>query len=865
MAAAANELQPRDLRAPEGGTALQNWAGMAPGENQMASQTRSGRSASPGTAEPVPGVPSPHQKGVFRKEAEYWTVGCGEQAFRLRDTRGLGYLAHLLRHPGVEFHVLDLFAGIASRREEDETSQSVRGLPRRAENLEKAGIHVSRLGDAGEMLDEQAKVAYRRRLAELREELEGARALGEVERARRAQEEADALTKELARAVGLGGRNRRAASAAERARQSITKAIKAALERIAHSDAALGKTLSRCIRTGNFCAYQPDPDFPIGWEFAAAPAQPADQPTSSADRVPARADHPPAALASPLSLAERTAFVGREPERFAIRAAIDRALNGHGSLVMLGGGFGVGKTRLTMEMAEYSSQFGFRCSVGRCYEGDEPFSYLPFVEIIESNLAQAASLDDYRRQMGDNAAELARLAPSLRRIFPDIPQPPELPPAQRRGYLFQSVSEALAGAARTRSQLYILEDLQWADESTLALLIHLANRVARLPVVIIGIYRDGYTDHNPALGRTLEELIRLGVRPLKLSGLSKDAVAAMLDGLSRRPAPESLVNLIFEESQGNPFFVEELYRHLIEKGKVFDAAGQFRNIESDEIEVPENVRLIIGRRLERLDRNEKRVLAAAAVIGRRFSFQLLTATSQIDADQLFAVIEKAQRLGIIAPISEGPEQPFFFTHELVRQTILAGISAPRRQRLHAGVVQAMELAYPGAVNDRAGEIADHLLKAGPFAGYQTRIHRLPPAGGGAFEAAAFEPARRSFASALAHQGAAGFAESGDLLASLAMAERGLQRRAAMLARLREALEIYLNPNDRKIIARGFGEPADSFLRAPRLREAAQTAGRRLTCLQGDVGAEPARLPGAPGHALAAAAGYERPRGRCGKR
>ena len=478
------------------------------------------------------------------------------------------------------------------------------------------------------MLDEQAKVAYRRRLSELREELEEAKELGNVERAEQAEQEIDALTRELSRAVGLGGRNRRAASASERARQSITKTIKSVLERIAQSDAALGDIFSRCIKTGNFCSYQPDPDFPIAWEFDATTIEPAEQPTSSSEPAPARADHPqtsPAVLeVSPFSLAERTAFVGRETERGTIRAAIDRALSGHGSVVMLAGGPGVGKTRLAMEMAEYASRVGFRCLVGHCYERDEPFPFLPFVEIIESSLAQAASLDDFRRQMGDNAAELAQIAPSLRRVFPDIPQPLELPPAQKRRYLFQSVSEALARAARTRPQLYILDDLHWADESTLALLIHLANRVAQLPVVIIGTYRDGYSENNPALVRTLEELIRMGIRPLKLGGLSKDAIAQMLHGLSQRQAPESLVSLIFEESQGNPFFVEEVYRHLVEEGKVFDAAGQFRtDIEIDEIDVPENVRLIIGRRLERLDENEKRVLAAAAVIGRSFSFQLL--------------------------------------------------------------------------------------------------------------------------------------------------------------------------------------------------------------------------------------------------
>jgi predicted ATPase len=490
------------------------------------------------------------------------------------------------------------------------------------------------------------------------------------------------------------------------------------VERIAQSDARLGDIFSRCVKTGNFCSYQPDPALPIAWELDAI--EPTEHPTSSSEPAPARADHPqtsPAVLeVSPFSFAERTAFVGRESERNTIRAAIDLALSGHGSVVMLAGGPGVGKTRLAMEMAEYASRVGFRCLVGHCYERDERFPFLPFAEIIEANLAEAPSLDDFRRRMGDNAAELAQIAPSLRRVFPDIPQPLELPPAQRRRYLFQSVSDTVGRAAQTGPQLYILEDLHWADESTLALLIHLASRVAQLPVVIIGTSRGGYSESNPTLVRTLEELIRLGIRPLKLGGLSKDASAQMLRGLSQRQdVPESLVSLIFEESQGYPFFVEEVYRHLIEEGKVFDAAGQFRtDVEIDEIDVPENVRLIIGRRLERLDENEKRALTAAAVIGRSFSFKLLTAICEIDVDELFTIVEKAQQMGIIVASSEGLARPFIFTHELVRQTLLAGISAPRRQHLHACVADAIARLYPDAINERAGDIADHLIKAGSF-------------------------------------------------------------------------------------------------------------------------------------------------------
>src|SRR5216683_43618 len=213
------------------------------------------------------------EQAIFRKEGEYWAIGYGRKSFRLKDSKGLGYLAHLLRHPAAEFHVLDLAGGVAGQRQDDETT-SVHGLPRGEHDLEKAGIHIGSLGDAGEMLDEQAKLAYRLRLSELREELEQAEELGNLGCTEKAEQEIDALTSELSRAVGLGGRNRRAASASERARQSIGKTIKSVVERIAQSDAALADILLRCIKTGNFCSYQPDRDFPIAWEFAATIVEP---------------------------------------------------------------------------------------------------------------------------------------------------------------------------------------------------------------------------------------------------------------------------------------------------------------------------------------------------------------------------------------------------------------------------------------------------------------------------------------------------------------------------------------------------------------------------------------------------------------
>src|ERR1700675_312049 len=136
----------------------------------MTVQTRSAPSGSANISDRRQGICTA-QKGIFRKEGEYWTVSYAGKSFRLKDTKGLGYLAHLIRHPAIEFHVLDLVGGIAGQHDDDETGKSAQGLARGEEELEKAGIHIASLGDAGEMLDDQAKATYRRRLSELHEEL----------------------------------------------------------------------------------------------------------------------------------------------------------------------------------------------------------------------------------------------------------------------------------------------------------------------------------------------------------------------------------------------------------------------------------------------------------------------------------------------------------------------------------------------------------------------------------------------------------------------------------------------------------------------------------------------------------------------
>ena len=191
---------------------------------------------------------------VFRREGDYWTVTFEGHTVRVRDLKGMRYLARLLADPGREFHVLDLVAAEGGRPVQVAGDQA--GSPPR-----------SALGDAGEILDAQAKDAYRRRLAEIDDDIDQAHAAGDGERAAQADAERDFLIRELAGAVGLGGRDRRAASASERARAGVTRAVRQAITRIADHHAQLGEHLDHAIRTGTYCAYVPDPRAPVSWKL----------------------------------------------------------------------------------------------------------------------------------------------------------------------------------------------------------------------------------------------------------------------------------------------------------------------------------------------------------------------------------------------------------------------------------------------------------------------------------------------------------------------------------------------------------------------------------------------------------------------
>ena len=436
-------------------------------------------------------------------------------------------------------------------------------------------------------------------------------------------------------------------------------------------------------------------------------------------------------------------FVGRTEQLKLLSGKVASTVDGHGGLVLIGGEPGVGKTSLVRQVINDAERRGALAVFGRCYESEGSVAYSPFVEMLEQALSLIPA-DILREDMADDAPEIARMVPELRRRFPDIPEALDLPPEQQRRYFFNAVSSFITRGAKRFPLVLMMDDVHWADESTLLLIEHLAELVPKHRILGIGTYRDVELEVSRPLAASLERMIRTQtVDRIHLSRFGAEEVATMIEELSGRTPPDAIVEAVFSETEGNPFFVGEVFRHFVEDGKVFDADGEFRtDLEVDELDVPESVRLVVGRRLERLGADSQKALAAAAVVGRAFPFRLLEELSDLDPAALLDVVDDAETAQVLMSEDRDGEVVFSFAHELIRQTLLSWLSVLRRQRLHLAVADAIERLNPEAAIERAREIADHLVKAGAAAEPERLKTLLTLAAEQAITSASFESALR---------------------------------------------------------------------------------------------------------------------------
>jgi class 3 adenylate cyclase/tetratricopeptide (TPR) repeat protein len=559
---------------------------------------------------------------------------------------------------------------------------------------------------------------------------------------------------------------------------------------------------------------------------------------------------------SPSEAPPLTPLVERDTERATLRRAVDEALDGHGGLVLLAGEAGVGKSRLVAEVTAEADARGMRVLTGHCVDSDSAAPYLPFVEMIEEAVTNPRSPLTLTEALSGVAPEVARIAPALRRLMPGIGPSVELPPELAQRYVWNSMGEFLTRAAQRLPLLLVLEDLHWSDESTVLLTEYLAPLLPELAVLVVGTYRDGEVDAAHPLSAALSRLERRHlVDRLRLERLSPGGVREMVEALARQPAPEQLVRLVESETEGNPFFVEEVYLHLAESGVLFDEQGRMRaDLTVAEDSVPEGVRLVLGQRLQRLSGTAREVLTVAAVVGRVFAPDLVGQVGGTAPEALADALDEAEHARLVVPARQ--DGSLAFSHELIRQTLLSDVSMVKRQRLHLRAADAIEQAAADDLEAHAGDLTHHLSLAGRYAEAPRLVRYLCIAGRRASDAAAFSEAVAQFEQALSLVPAGDRQTRAELLERLAMALRSVGSWDDGLKRMDEALDLYQELGLTDAIGRLSWAMVYQLTWTARVVEAVQAAQTALAAL-GDVAtADRARLVSAVGWALSLGGDYE---------
>lgn len=384
--------------------------------------------------------------------------------------------------------------------------------------------------------------------------------------------------------------------------------------------------------------------------------------------------------------------VGRAGTLDQLRDELDRATGGELRIALLAGEGGVGKTRLAAELAE--SRDDITVLYGRC-EQDEVRPFRLWSGLLRTAM-RAIGEDDLRTVVGPDGPILSRILPELVKGL-DVPPGPPADLESERQALFGSVMRMIGRLTAIKPLLIILDDLHWADRSTLLLLSSLAGDDPPKGVLALGIYRDNELPEESPLLETVANLQRhLPAVRLKVEALDTESVRRLI----RDRVDETLAATLHDQTGGNPFFLEQIVRHLEETGT------------SDPASVPAEVREVISQRIARLPEGGPELLRRAALIGRDFDIETLQATTADEEDRVIELLDAGVAAGLL---DESPTVPgrYSFVHALLRSTLSGELSLTRRTRVHRSIGESIEQQVRGHSDRRIGELAWHFGQAGP--------------------------------------------------------------------------------------------------------------------------------------------------------
>ena len=406
-------------------------------------------------------------------------------------------------------------------------------------------------------------------------------------------------------------------------------------------------------------------------------------------------------------------LVGRDGPLDALRLLIERAeavapetapRERPARLALVAGDAGIGKSRLVREAREYAHGRGWLVLEGASFPQDRASPYAPLLDLLRAHFAGCRP-EDVARAAGPFVPELAALVPDL---LPDpisVRSAGEPDPEHERRRLFAGLAHCLATEASGRPTLVVVEDLHWCDDASLDFLLYLAHRPAPQPLLLLGTYRpeDVHLRLRDWLAQVDRE--RLG-REIALGPLARAEVTAMLTvllGLDR-PVAAELVDGIHALAEGNPFCVEELLAGRLARREGWEAGGE-------PLALPRSLQAAVQERLARLSPSAREVLRLAAVVGRRFDFELLQVLVQVDEPTLLALVKET--IGAQLVVEESRDR-FAFRHALTRQAAYAELLARERTALHRTVAETAEATYGDAAEARSGDLAYHFFEAGAW-------------------------------------------------------------------------------------------------------------------------------------------------------
>jgi tetratricopeptide (TPR) repeat protein len=405
-------------------------------------------------------------------------------------------------------------------------------------------------------------------------------------------------------------------------------------------------------------------------------------------------------------------FVGRERELVQLDAALGEAIGGRGRLCLIAGEPGIGKTRLAECVAARAAERGASVIWGRCWEGEGAPAFWPWVQVLRALLRQC-DVGTLAGWLGTGGPSVAQVVPEVRELLPDLPAAAPLDSEQARFRLYDACCTFLKNAAATPLVL-VLDDLHWADKSSLLLLQFLVREIGDARLLLVGTYRDVEVLRGHPLGDVLPQLRReRTVDRFLLRGLPEAAVHALLVALGGGEVPEAFTHTLSRETAGNPFFIKEILRHLVDEGMARREGDRWvGTVDPGEIRLPESVREVIGRRLARLGDACMKLLTLAAVVGQEFGLEVLQRVSDLEKERLIDVLEEAVAARVV---EEAPRTiaRYRFSHTLVRETLYGELRNLERVRLHRRVAAVLEGLYVWNDEPHLDELAHHFLEGLP--------------------------------------------------------------------------------------------------------------------------------------------------------